>query len=83
VIGSAAWAGASSASIPTWTWCSCTTPLATRCPTGARPLEAARWFARLAQKLIALLGTETAAGKLYEIDVRLRPTAPRACWCRA
>jgi glutamate-ammonia-ligase adenylyltransferase len=40
---------------------------------GARPLEAPRWFARLAQKLIALLGTETAAGKLYEIDVRLRP----------
>jgi glutamate-ammonia-ligase adenylyltransferase len=40
---------------------------------GARPLEAARWFARLAQKLIALLGTETAAGKLFEIDVRLRP----------
>jgi glutamate-ammonia-ligase adenylyltransferase len=40
---------------------------------GARPLEAPRWFARLAQKLIALLGTETAAGRLYEVDVRLRP----------
>lgn len=40
---------------------------------GARPLEAPRYYARLAQKLVALLGTPTAAGKLYEIDVRLRP----------
>jgi glutamate-ammonia-ligase adenylyltransferase len=40
---------------------------------GARPLEAPRYFARLAQKLVALLGTETAAGRLYEVDVRLRP----------
>src|SRR5690606_20905476 len=40
---------------------------------GARPLEAQRWFARLAQKLVALLGTPSAAGNLYEVDVRLRP----------
>ncbi|MDO5505458.1 MAG: bifunctional [glutamate--ammonia ligase]-adenylyl-L-tyrosine phosphorylase/[glutamate--ammonia-ligase] adenylyltransferase [Pseudoxanthomonas suwonensis] len=40
---------------------------------GARPLEASRWFARLAQKLVAFLGSVTAAGKLYEVDVRLRP----------
>lgn len=40
---------------------------------GARPLEASRWFARLAQKLVALLGSVTTAGKLYEVDVRLRP----------
>nr|WP_283254797.1 bifunctional [glutamate--ammonia ligase]-adenylyl-L-tyrosine phosphorylase/[glutamate--ammonia-ligase] adenylyltransferase [Luteimonas galliterrae] len=40
---------------------------------GARPLEASRYYARLAQKLVALLGAPTAAGKLYEIDVRLRP----------
>jgi glutamate-ammonia-ligase adenylyltransferase len=40
---------------------------------GMRPLEAPRYFARLAQKLVALLGTETAAGRLYEVDVRLRP----------
>lgn len=38
-----------------------------------RWLEAPRYYARLAQKLVALLGTATAAGKLYEIDVRLRP----------
>jgi glutamate-ammonia-ligase adenylyltransferase len=40
---------------------------------GARPLEAPRYYARLAQKLVALLGAPTAAGKLYEVDVRLRP----------
>lgn len=40
---------------------------------GARPHEASRYYARLAQKLVALLGAPTAAGKLYEIDVRLRP----------
>ncbi len=40
---------------------------------GARSLEASRYYARLAQKLVALLGAPTAAGKLYEIDVRLRP----------
>jgi glutamate-ammonia-ligase adenylyltransferase len=40
---------------------------------GARPLEAPRYFARLAQKLVALLNTETSAGRLYEVDVRLRP----------
>ncbi len=40
---------------------------------GARPLDASRWFARLAQKVVALLGAVTAAGRLYEVDVRLRP----------
>jgi len=40
---------------------------------GARPLDANRWFGRLAQRLVSLLGTVTRAGKLYEVDVRLRP----------
>jgi len=40
---------------------------------GARPLEAQRWFARLGQKIVLLLGTLTGAGRLYEVDVRLRP----------
>jgi glutamate-ammonia-ligase adenylyltransferase len=40
---------------------------------GARPLDAGRYFARLAQRLVSLLGTVTGAGKLYEVDVRLRP----------
>lgn len=40
---------------------------------GPRPLEAGRWFTRLAQKVMALLAAVTAAGRLYDIDVRLRP----------
>jgi len=35
--------------------------------------DAARRHARLAQKLVSLLGTTTPAGRLYEVDVRLRP----------
>jgi glutamate-ammonia-ligase adenylyltransferase len=40
---------------------------------GARPIDAPRWLARLAQKLTGLLGTLTAAGRLYDVDMRLRP----------
>jgi [glutamine synthetase] adenylyltransferase / [glutamine synthetase]-adenylyl-L-tyrosine phosphorylase len=40
---------------------------------GARPLDATRWFARLAQKIVALLAAVTGAGRLYDVDVRLRP----------
>ena len=40
---------------------------------GPRPLDLPRYFARLAQKLVGLLGTVTAAGRLYEVDMRLRP----------
>lgn len=40
---------------------------------GARPLDAARWHLRLAQKVVALLETMTGAGRLYAVDVRLRP----------
>ncbi|MBS0462101.1 MAG: bifunctional [glutamate--ammonia ligase]-adenylyl-L-tyrosine phosphorylase/[glutamate--ammonia-ligase] adenylyltransferase [Proteobacteria bacterium] len=35
--------------------------------------EQARANAKLAQKLVSLLGTPTPAGALYEVDVRLRP----------
>lgn len=40
---------------------------------GARALDAPRWFARLAQKIVALLGAVTGGGRLYDVDVRLRP----------
>ncbi len=40
---------------------------------GARALDAPRWGARLAQKIVALLGAPSGAGRLYDIDVRLRP----------
>ena len=41
---------------------------------GAKPLPATLYFARLAQRLIAALTTPTAAGMLYDVDMRLRPT---------
>ena len=40
---------------------------------GARALEPSRWYTRLAQKVVALLGAVTSAGRLYETDMRLRP----------
>ena len=40
---------------------------------GRRPLDPGRYYARLAQKVITLLGAVTAGGRLYDIDVRLRP----------
>lgn len=40
---------------------------------GARALDAPRYFARLAQKIISLMQTITPAGRLYEVDMRLRP----------
>ncbi|MBA8889627.1 glutamate-ammonia-ligase adenylyltransferase [Dokdonella fugitiva] len=40
---------------------------------GAKPLDGARYYARFAQRVVHLLGTLTRAGRLYEVDVRLRP----------
>ena len=40
---------------------------------GKRALDAARWHLRLAQKVVALLETMTSAGRLFAVDVRLRP----------
>jgi glutamate-ammonia-ligase adenylyltransferase len=41
---------------------------------GARPLHAATYYARLTQRLVSALTTPTNAGKLYEVDLRLRPS---------
>ena len=41
---------------------------------GPKPLPPTLYFARLAQRLIAALTTPTAAGTLYDVDMRLRPT---------
>lgn len=41
---------------------------------GRRPLGATLYFNRLAQRVIAALSVPTAAGALYEIDTRLRPS---------
>ncbi|MGH8090769.1 MAG: DUF294 nucleotidyltransferase-like domain-containing protein, partial [Rudaea sp.] len=40
---------------------------------GAQPLEGMRYFARIAQRVVHWLTTQTRAGKLYDVDVRLRP----------
>ena len=47
--------------------------LAQRESDGARPIDGARWYTRLAQRIVHLLDVQTRAGKLYEVDVRLRP----------
>ena len=41
---------------------------------GGKPLPATLYFNRLAQRLTAALSVPTAAGALYEIDTRLRPS---------
>ena len=40
---------------------------------GERSLDNGSFFARMAQRVIHLLGLQTANGRLYEIDMRLRP----------
>lgn len=41
---------------------------------GPKPIEAAVFYPRMAQKMIHILATKTASGDLYEVDVRLRPS---------
>src|SRR5580698_6951806 len=41
---------------------------------GPKPLGAALYYARLTQRLISALTAPTKAGRLYEIDMRLRPS---------
>ena len=41
---------------------------------GPAPLANETWFARVVQRLTHILTTRTPAGRLYEIDVRLRPS---------
>ncbi|HVS75946.1 MAG TPA: bifunctional [glutamate--ammonia ligase]-adenylyl-L-tyrosine phosphorylase/[glutamate--ammonia-ligase] adenylyltransferase, partial [Steroidobacteraceae bacterium] len=41
---------------------------------GARPIDNSLFFVRLAQRLLHLLTMHSAAGRLYEVDVRLRPS---------
>jgi glutamate-ammonia-ligase adenylyltransferase len=42
--------------------------------TGPRPLGARAWYARLTQALVTALTAPMAGGKLYEVDMRLRPS---------
>ena len=41
---------------------------------GARPLDNAVFFLRLGQRIVHLLTLHSAAGRLYDVDMRLRPS---------
>ena len=41
---------------------------------GPRPLHAAQYFARFTQRLVNALTTQTNYGRLYDVDMRLRPS---------
>jgi glutamate-ammonia-ligase adenylyltransferase len=41
---------------------------------GAKPVDGAQFFARLGQRIIHMLTTQTTSGPLYEVDMRLRPS---------
>lgn len=41
---------------------------------GAKPIYASEWYARLMNRLISALSAPLRNGRLYEIDVRLRPS---------
>lgn len=47
---------------------------ATESTDGPRPLDHQKFFLRLGQRTIHLLSTQTAAGRAYEVDTRLRPS---------
>jgi [glutamine synthetase] adenylyltransferase / [glutamine synthetase]-adenylyl-L-tyrosine phosphorylase len=49
----------------------------TRDSDGAKPLGAVHYYNRLAQRVTAGLSVATAAGPLYEVDTRLRPTGAK------
>jgi len=42
--------------------------------TGDRPIDNQVFFVRLAQRILHILTVHSAAGRLYEVDVRLRPS---------
>lgn len=41
---------------------------------GARSIDVSTWFARCAQRLINLLSAQTGGGRVYEVDLQLRPS---------
>ena len=49
-------------------------PEGTRESDGAKPLAASQYYARFTQRLVSALTSPTAEGRLYEVDMRLRPS---------
>lgn len=41
---------------------------------GQRSINSREFYTRLAQRVIMMLGTQTLSGRLYEVDMRLRPS---------
>jgi [glutamine synthetase] adenylyltransferase / [glutamine synthetase]-adenylyl-L-tyrosine phosphorylase len=50
------------------------TPADVEMSDGSRPLPVASYYARLSQRLIGAIIAPTAEGRLYEVDMRLRPS---------
>jgi glutamate-ammonia-ligase adenylyltransferase len=48
---------------------------------GPRQIDNSRFFARLAQRVVHILGTNVASGQLYEVDMRLRPNGQSGLPC--
>jgi glutamate-ammonia-ligase adenylyltransferase len=45
--------------------------------TGEKPLPVSQYYARFTQRLISALSAPTAEGRLYEVDLRLRPSGQK------
>ncbi len=52
----------------------CDAPDFSKLSDGEKPLDAEKWLARLARRLLSGLSAPTAEGGLYEVDTRLRPS---------
>lgn len=46
----------------------------TVCAEGQRSINSREFYTRMAQRVITMLGTNTVSGKLYDVDMRLRPS---------
>jgi glutamate-ammonia-ligase adenylyltransferase len=44
---------------------------------GARPLPPTQYYIRLTQRLVSALSSQTAEGRLYDVDLRLRPSGQK------
>jgi len=46
----------------------------TVCSEGQKSINSREFYTRMAQRVLNMLGTNTVSGKLYEVDMRLRPS---------
>jgi glutamate-ammonia-ligase adenylyltransferase len=53
------------------------TPAGIEASDGPRPLPPSQYFARLSQRLINAVTAQTAEGRLFEVDMRLRPSGAK------